>query len=246
MKINGILHLGAHRAEEAADYQKMDASKVIWIEGNPELIPILEIELKKYPNQFVYNLLVSDTDNQKVNFNVTNNLQSSSILELGSHKEHHPEVKVNHTLQLETCRLDTFIADNNVDISDCDFLNIDLQGAEMLALKGLGKYLQHFNYIYTEINVGKVYKNCPVLSELDAFLHKRGFARVETYLTPWQWGDAFYIRKNSAYLRRKNILHAFCLQCLYSLKNRMKMDKLRGKIFGKVKSLFFKKYNKSI
>lgn len=244
IKINGILHLGAHKAEEATDYQKISASKVIWIEGNPELIPILETELKKYANQFAYNLLVSDEDNKKVNFNVTNNFQSSSILELGSHKDHHPEINVHHMLQLKTSRLDTFFTDNNMDISDCNFLNIDLQGAEMMALKGLGGYLKHFDYIYTEINIGKVYKNCALLSELDAFLHRHGFVRTETYLTPWEWGDAFYIRKNSSYLRKKNILFALYLQYLYSLKN--KINKLSKRMSRKVKGLFFKKHNKSV
>lgn len=220
IKIKSVLHLGAHQAEEAVSYQKVGASRVIWVEGNPELIPFLENELKKYINQFVYNILVSDTDEQKINFNITNNLQSSSILELGTHKKHHPNVIIDHTLALKTYRLDTFFTKNKINISDCNFLNIDLQGAEMLALKGLGDYLQHFDYIYTEINIGKVYKNCPVLHELDEYLHQRGFLRVETYLTPWQWGDAFYIRRTSTSLqKKKNLFYALYVQYIYKLKN---------------------------
>jgi len=244
LRINGVLHLGAHQAEEASAYQEVGVPKVIWIEGNPELIPTLETELKKYTNQFVYNVLVSDIDNQKVNFNITNNLQSSSILELGTHKDHNPNVKVDHIFLLATHRLDTFFANNNVDISDCNFLNIDLQGAELLAMKGLGNHLQHFDYIYTEINIGKVYKNCPVLFDLDTYLHRYGFVRVETYLTPWQWGDAFYIKQNSTFLQKKwNLFYALCLQYLYPFKNNIlvKPYKFCRKILGKVKRLFFKK-----
>ncbi|MEK7669389.1 MAG: FkbM family methyltransferase [Patescibacteria group bacterium] len=244
IKINGVVHLGAHQAEEAPDYQEVGVPKVIWVEGNPELIPTLEKKLKEYPNQFVYNILVSDSDNQKINFNIMNNLQSSSILELGTHKKHHPSVKVHHTLPLKTHRLDTFFTNNNIDISDCNFLNIDIQGAELLAIKGLGDYLQHFDYIYTEINIGKVYKNCPVLFELDTYLHQHGFIRAETYLTPWQWGDAFYIKQNSTFLQKKwNLFYALCLQYLYPFKKNIiiKLYRFCRKILGKIKRLFFKK-----
>lgn len=220
IKINGVLHLGAHKAEEALDYQKVNASKVIWIEGNPELMPYLETELKKYPNQFVYNVLISDVDDKEVNFNITNNLQSSSILELGTHSSHHPNVKVDHISSLKTHRLDTFFAKNNINISDCNFLNIDLQGAEMMALNGLGDNLKYFKYIYTEVNIGSVYKNCPLLFNLDKYLQDQGFIRAETYMTPWQWGDAFYIRQNSSFIRRKwNLFYSLCLQYMYPLKN---------------------------
>lgn len=243
VKIKGILHLGAHQAEEAPEYQKAGASKVIWIEGNPELIPILKTELKKYKNQFVYNVLVSDTDDQEVTFNITNNLQSSSILELGSHKKHHPNVMVHHTLTLKTHRLDTFLANNNVDISDCNFLNIDLQGAEMLAMKGLGKYLNQFDYIYTEINIGKVYKDCPILFEIDSYLQKHGFIRVETHLTRWQWGDGFYIKQSSTSLQKKlNLFNALFLQYTFPFKNiKIRIFNFYKKIETLIRRLFSKK-----
>ena len=247
MKINGVLHLGAHQAEEAPAYQEVGVPKVIWIEGNPELMSSLKTELKKYSNQLVYNVLVSDTDNQKMIFNVTNNYQSSSILELGTHKDHSPDVKVDHTISLTTHRLDTFFANNNIDISDYNFLNIDLQGAELLAMRGLGDLMRHFDYIYTEINIGEVYKNCPVLFELDTYLHQYGFIRTETYLTPWQWGDAFYIKQNSTLLQKKwNLFYALCLQYLYPLKNNIlvKPYKFCRKILGKIKRKIVKMIGK--
>jgi len=244
LKISGILHLGAHKAEEAAAYKEIGASKVIWIEGNPELITILKTELQKYKNQFVYNVLVSDTDNEQVNFNVTNNLQSSSILELGTHKEHSPNVSVDHKLPLLTHRLDTFFTNNHINISDCNFLNIDLQGAELSAMKGLGDYLKYFDYIYTEINIGQVYKNCPVLFELDTFLHQQGFIRVETYLTPRQWGDAFYLKRKSTSLQKYwNLFNALRLQYFYPIKYNLSVRpyKFCRKLLGKTKRMFMSK-----
>ena len=37
--IKGILHLGAHHGEEAQEYYEAGYEQVIWIEGNPDLMP---------------------------------------------------------------------------------------------------------------------------------------------------------------------------------------------------------------
>ncbi len=201
--LKGVMHLGAHQAEEAGVYHSHGASNVIWVEGNPELMPVLEEELKKYPGQKVFNLLVSDEHGKEVSFKVTNNFQSSSMLDFGTHQDHFPGVKVHHTLYLKTSRLDKFIEENNLDISDSNFLNIDLQGAELMAIKGLGNYLKNFDYVYTEVNIGRVYVGCATLYELDRYMHQMGFYRVELKLTKWQWGDAFYVKKESGTFSKK-------------------------------------------
>ncbi len=195
--IRGVLHLGAHQAEEAPQYAAAGAKRVIWIEGNPELMPVLNEELKKFQGQVAHNVLVSDKDGDEVEFKIANNFQSSSILELGTHKDHHPEISVHHTLKLKTHRLDHYFEKNNITLDDCNFLNIDLQGAELMAMKGLGDQLKNIDYIYTEINVGKVYVGCATLYQLDTFLASKGFHRVALELTKWQWGDAFYMRTDA-------------------------------------------------
>jgi len=50
-------------------------------------------------------------------------------------------------------------------------------------------------YIYTEVNSDYVYKNCGLVSEIDEYLEKFGFSRVETsWCGSTGWGDAFYIK----------------------------------------------------
>ena len=76
-----------------------------------------------------------------------------------------------------------------------NFLNIDIQGAELLALKGMGNIINYFNYVYLEVNQEYVYKNCALVNEIDKYLSKYNFVRVETSWTKAQWGDALYIKK---------------------------------------------------
>lgn len=192
---SGILHLGAHEAEEAEEYQKSGVDNVIWIEGNPELVPNLKEKLKKFSNNQILNLLVSDADNKDITLNVTNSTMSSSILDLAEHKVQHPEIDVVKSLNLKTTRLDSFISNHpEIDFSTLNFLNIDIQGAELLALRGLGEYIKGFEFIYTEINLANIYEGCPLLEDLDLYLGNQGFKRVEVEVTEWLWGDALYQR----------------------------------------------------
>ena len=82
----------------------------------------------------------------------------------------------------------------NYDI-EYNFLNFDIQGAELKALKGMENYLSQVDYLYSEVNSDYVYKDCVLINELDDYLNKFGLIRVETYWTPCKWGDAFYIKK---------------------------------------------------
>ena len=74
-------------------------------------------------------------------------------------------------------------------------MNLDIQGAELLALKGSNKILQSIKAIYTEINYDEIYKDCALIDELDEYLKKFNFKRVFT-TTPESeyWGDALYLR----------------------------------------------------
>jgi len=75
-------------------------------------------------------------------------------------------------------------------------MNLDIQGAELKALKGSTLILPHIKSIYTEVNTKELYENCAMLHELDSYLESFGFTRVETSMTEHGWGDAFYIKKD--------------------------------------------------
>ena len=146
LKIKGILHLGAHLLEEKSDYDSKNISKVVWIEGNPKIVQQAK-EKADGKVHIVYNYLISDTDDEEVEFNIANNGQSSSILKLGKHSIYHPDVIYTNSIKAKTKTLKTIIEDNSLDINDYNFLNIDLQGVELKALRGLNKYLHYINLL---------------------------------------------------------------------------------------------------
>lgn len=203
-KPKGIFHLGAHNAEEAEEYYESGVKNVLWFEGNPELIVRLQNTLKKYPENKVYNIIISDVDGQDVNLNITNETMSSSILNLAEHLQQYPHINVVKTIALKSKRLDTFITENQIVIDDYDFLNIDLQGAELLAIKGLGDYIKKFKCIYTEVNLANLYDGCALLEDLDLHLGQKGFKRLETSINESLWGDALYMQTSISDKELKN------------------------------------------
>lgn len=193
-KPRGVLHIGAHDLEEMDKYLSVGVFKIIWIEGNSDLV-LKNSHRVDGANQKLFHGLIYSEDNKEAEFNITNNLQSSSILEFGKHKEYHPHVEFIETRKMTTTRVDTLLEKNEIGIKEFDFVNLDIQGVELQALKGFGKYLDNIKYIYTEVNSGEVYKNNDSIEDLDLFLSGFGFKRVETEMTPFEWGDAFYVKK---------------------------------------------------
>tara|TARA_R110001592_G_scaffold160695_4_gene392994 strand:+ start:38483 stop:39100 length:618 start_codon:yes stop_codon:yes gene_type:complete len=189
----GIIHIGAHKMEEREDYLASNIKNIIWIEANPELVK--RNQSLTSPSERVFECAVSDVDNKIYDFNITNNGESSSILDLDLHKIHHPHIHVTETIKVKSKRIDTLIKENSINIKDHDFVNIDIQGAELLALKGFGEYLHSVKYIYTEVNTNYLYKNCCLINEIDEFLSQFNFQRKETLLTQYEWGDALYIKE---------------------------------------------------
>ena len=194
IKITGILHIGAHECEELQDYNNsgIDNKNIYWIEAMEDKV---ELNKSKIRDINIYQAVIDDVGDKDIIFKITNNGQSSSILDFGSHEKHHPHVKVVKTKVLKTNRMDTIIDKYNIPIDKLNFMNLDIQGVELRALKSMEKYLNHVDFIYTEVNIEEVYKGCNLMSEIDEYLSNFGFKRVtQRIYTQYGWGDAFYMK----------------------------------------------------
>jgi len=192
--IKGILHIGAHTCEEFNDYISCGvlSTNIYWIEAIPKLV-----ENNKFNNPLlnIYQAVIYDEDNKEIEFNITNNRASSSILEFGSHETSHPNVKIVEKIKMTTSRMDSVIKKYNINMQNVNFINLDIQGVELHALKSMESYLQNIDYIYTEVNTEEVYKNCDQMNDLTKYLLKFGFTLADARIyKQYGWGDAFYIK----------------------------------------------------
>lgn len=193
----GILHIGGSHAEELEAYTQNGMERMIWIEAIPEVFEKMRARLANYPSAIAINACISNTDGKQVDFHITNNEgQSSSMLGLAHHREAHPDVHVVKTIKCTTRTIDSLVEEKGIDLSHYDFLNIDLQGAELLALQGMRNNIHKINYAYLEVNEKELYTNCALIPQVDAFMKAHGFSRVETkWAGDTGWGDALYLRK---------------------------------------------------
>jgi hypothetical protein len=72
----------------------------------------------------------------------------------------------------------------------------DIQGAELLALRGARETLPQFDAIVLEVSFDDLYTGCAQVEEIDQFMETAGFERIATVST-WHpsWSDAFYLRR---------------------------------------------------
>lgn len=191
-----VLHVGAHEGQEAEAYHRNGAFIMCFIEANYPVYNRLVEHIKPYKGAMAILECVGDEDGKEVTFKTTNNDgQSSSYLPFGTHSIMHPDVVFIDSKTLQTKTISTIYADNHFADDSFNFLNVDVQGAELLVLKGMKGLLAHFKWVYLEVNKDEVYKGCPLIGELDDYLEQFGFERVETkWCGNLTWGDALYVK----------------------------------------------------
>lgn len=151
-----VLHIGAHKAQEASEYATFKKS-VIWIEANPSLLPAIKKSISSFPKQKVLIALLGDINSEGVDFYLSNNdEQSSSIFNFGSEMNHKGLQMVRST-RLPMRRLDEcFDID---EIKSGSHWIIDVQGAELKVLIGAGALLDKAYSLEIEVSTKDEYLN---------------------------------------------------------------------------------------
>lgn len=208
---NGVLHVGAHEAEELDSYTSNGWLPITWVEAQSTKIQFLEKKLPQKDN-YLIQAAVWDKSKVKLTLKITNNTESTSLLELQTHKTHHPEIQVERIEEVTTTTLDDLELPTTI-----NYLSLDIQGSELKALSGFTNGIQEINWVYTEVNKEPLYEGCAIVDEIDDLLGNSGFNRELTVWTKYGWGDALYVRTGHLSKPRK-ILGQVWIQAFY-LKN---------------------------
>lgn len=212
LHLSGCVHVGAHEGQEAQTYVDCRIDKVAWIEANPATLPALRAHVEPFGHS-VIEACVGETTGAPVTFHVaeadnySNRGQSSSILPLGTHRDRHPEVSYVADLAMQTTTLDDLCDAHNIGGPGWDLLVADVQGAELLVLRGAQRMLEHVTLVYLEVNIEPLYEGCGLFDEVDELLVDAGFECQEVMLAGCQradcgdggnrwvgWGDGIWLR----------------------------------------------------
>lgn len=162
----GVLHIGAHVGQEAETYAKAGL-EVLWVEGDTEIFPRLQENIKRYANQKAINFLLGDREGQLVDFfRSSNDGQSSSLFKFG--KDSFENVSTVKIEQLTLHRLDSLLSIQ--ESMRFDHWVVDVQGAELLVLKGAGHLLNSCRWLSVEVSLRETYSGGAKFQELCDYL----------------------------------------------------------------------------
>lgn len=119
-------------------------------------------------------------------------------------------IKLSLEIPIKVTTLDHFCQTEN--IQEIDFIQLDVQGAELKILQGANSILKNVLGVLTEVSFIEVYKNQPLFSDIDVLMRKNGFSFVDLIVTRGKarrtispivskerqgsliWADAIYFR----------------------------------------------------
>jgi FkbM family methyltransferase len=191
---NGIIHIGASDGMEEYLYRKNGFQNILLIEADPSVAAQLAKRLENSAITTVASFAATDK-NGIGEFIQTNNQVSSSLLELDNHLKLYPDIKEVNKIQVKLQKLDDYLLTDPRN-TQYNILVLDIQGAELMALKGAAHTLKQIDCIISEVEFDPLYKGAVVIEELDDYLLTHDFIRVDTHSTAKAWGDALYVKRS--------------------------------------------------
>lgn len=202
-----LIHAGAHLAQERHQYEACGFRKILWIEGSPKICSRLMSSLSEHTNEsgvsasgtehHVVCSLLSDREDTEIDFyEFSNDGESSSIFHpTAENSKRWPQVfETGQKQLLRTRTLDRIAVETGFsDITDV--LVVDVQGAELLVLKGADHLLSTVKAVVTEISTIPYYSGGVLFPELRSFLESRGFVPMSL---PRRHGDMLFLRADLA------------------------------------------------
>jgi FkbM family methyltransferase len=180
IKATGILHIGGHRGTEAGVYNWFK-KKVLWIEAIPEFFLELNDSVNRFYNQKAICALLGDKNKEKQDFFIANNdAATSSLFDFSKDVKKKNlwsdrNFKMVKKLSLDMITLDYLLEDLNISAIDYNHWILDVQGAELLVLKGAKKSLINCNSIQVEVSRVEFYEGGVLWNDLLIFLKEYSF-----------------------------------------------------------------------
>lgn len=89
---------------------------------------------------------------------------------------HHPYIEFKDPIQVRVRRLDDWIQESGA--VPPAFLHMDVQGAELLVLRGLGLNLETLEAVWLEVENQELYANQPLKADIEEFFQAHGWTKV--------------------------------------------------------------------
>lgn len=244
--IKVLVEVGARDCRETLRFHKLLPNANIYtFECNPQTLPGCRDRVKNKSKIHLIEKAVSDVTgivkfypinpSKTTTTWIDGNPGASSLLKASG--KYPIENYIQDEIEVESIRLDDYIIDNS--INAIDLMWIDIQGAELLALKGLGNKIRKIKLLHLEVEFFEIYKEQPLFEDLKSYLNKKDFFLIGFTNYGKYSGDAIFLNRdilnNSHSLLKYKLLDRYI-----PLKHKIKGMKRLIMEYG----LFFLKYIK--
>ena len=179
-----IFDIGSRDCKQSIEFYKtFSNAKIYSFECNPNTLDLCEKNIIPYKDRItLIKGAVCDYDGS-ITFYPINQEKTKTSWDDGnpgasslfkSNGKYPYETYVQDKITTDCHRLDTIM--NKYNIPNVDIIWMDLQGAELLALKGLGNNLSSVKYIHTEVSYREMYSGQVMYTELNDYIMKNNFS----------------------------------------------------------------------
>lgn len=196
-----IFDVGGHRGETIKQYRARFPNALVYsFEPSPDSLAALNRDFGDNPEIRIIPLAVADQTGPRILYvnevDATNSLLPAVE---GSRRYLPGKGDTKASIQIHATSVDEFMDGHRVEA--VHILKMDIQGGELLALKGAERTLResHVPLIYTEIMFVPHYENQPLLNDIWDFLAGYGYSVFDVYYLHWasngqlKFGNALFV-----------------------------------------------------
>lgn len=205
-----LVHVGAHLGQERHRYEALGYRQMLWIEGSQSVHERLAQSLAQHmvdraakglppvEHRSVCALLTDRDGDEAALREFSNDGMSSSIFAAtDTLKARWPDLHETGRLQATRTRtLDGLL--DELGFGDVDTLVVDVQGAELLVLRGAVRTLSTVKAVVSEVSTQPLYAGGVLYPELAAFLQAHGFVSMSV---PRRHGDMLFVHPQRTGIR---------------------------------------------
>ena len=188
-----MLDVGSYHGEQACEFATVfPHSQIFAFEARPISAELVRRNVATFRNIEVVEAAVQEFDGE-TEFHVVDEMNpgASSLFIASGVQEIHP-IK-QHPITVSAMRLDTWA--KRAGIRRFDLVWMDLQGAELLAIRGMGDLLQTVQAMQLEVTYRELYHGQAMWPEVRCYLEKSGMRLVDEWPDVCGYfGDVVFVR----------------------------------------------------
>lgn len=232
-----VFDIGSCEGEDSIRYSRLfPHGRILAFEPLPGNVERIKSQLAVYDaeNVEVFQTALSDTVGE-ADFYVSSgqkdpgtadtdwdfgNKSSSLLPPHANSKELFPWLEFSEKIKVPINRLELFCASQG--IHQVDLIHLDVQGAELKVLSGAGRFINHINAVWMEVEKIPLYEAQPLKQDIERFMHEHRFVKLKDTVSSLA-GDQLYV--NAVYLQKHPLAAT-----------RLSLRMLRNKIYQIVRS----------